>query len=153
LRCLQVRDCKHDIDCGVRPFQMTCGQCRACRISRDLDFFVHQKAERRPLWKKAADALLNSNFRPNDQLPVWEMGDIRDSIADAPRTSAFQADLIRHWVQETAGCSLAIHFAVVVCHVAPRDDTRVSLLTLSEGLRGRSALSHLPDLTQYRAGS
>ena len=153
LTCLQVRDCKHEIDCDVRSFQMTCDQCRACRISRDLDHFIHRKAERRPLWKKAADALLKFNCRPNDQLPVWETGGIRDSIADAPHTSAFQVGRIRQWVQETAGCSLAIHFAVVVCHVAPRNDTRVSLLTSSEGLRGRSALSRLPDPTQYRAGS
>jgi hypothetical protein len=153
LRCLQVRDCKHEIDCGVRPFQMTCDQCRTCRISRDLDFSVLREAERRPLWRKAADALLNFDFRPNGQLPVWEMDDIHDSIADAPHTLASQAGLIWHWMQESAGCSLAIHFAVVVCHVAPRDDTRVSLLTLSEGLQGRSASSRLPDPTQYRAGS
>lgn len=118
---------------------MTCDQCRACRNSRDLDVLVHQKAERRPLRTQAANASLSSILQPNGQLPVWEMGDIRDSIADAPRILVFQAGLYPHWVLEIAGHSLANPFAVVVCRVAALDDMCVSLLTPSGGPRDRSA--------------
>lgn len=133
---------------------MTCEKCRFYRNSRDLDFVVtRKKAGRQRLRKWSPVAKLETNLRANDQLPVSEMGDRRDSIADASRDLVFQAGPIQHLLLENAERSLVIHPAVVEYHVGHLHCADALLRTSLEGPGCHFAASHVPDQKLCHDGS
>lgn len=98
--------------------------------------------------KRVAIAKLKSNIWPNVQLPVLEMGDDHDSIADASRILVFQAGPIRHSVLEIAEHSLVIHSAAVECRMAHLDFADAFPPMPSRHLGCRFAVSRVPDRTR-----